>query len=39
MAATKKYLKRRAKHDVAHKKPHKDTIARLVKNTLIEKHE
>ena len=39
MAATKKYLKRRAKHDGAHKKPHKDTIARLVKNTLIEKQE
>ena len=47
MAATKEYLKRRAEYSVAHTKflftnvnpygpPHKDTIARWVKNTLAQ---
>ena len=47
MAATKEYLKRRAEYNVAHTKflfttvspygpPHKDTIARWVKNTLTQ---
>ena len=47
MAATKEYLKRRAEYNIAHTKflfttkspygpPHKDTIARWVKNTLTQ---
>ena len=47
MAASKEYLKRRAEYDFAHTKflfatvspygpPHKDTIARWVKNTLAQ---
>ena len=47
MAATKEYLKRRTEYNVAHTKflfttvspygpPHKDTIARWVKNTLTQ---
>ena len=47
MAATKEYLKHRAEYNIAHTKflfttvspcgpPHKDTIARWVKNTLTQ---